>query len=283
MKNRKPNNTAQQDPDSKTPHPRTVLIIVPIVVALIGVAGGYLIADRTEDTGAFRGRQEAVAQLQPTINSLETSVSISRIINSSPTPLVITNTQVITVTQLVVSTPTVDNRVMDIEKVSMNVEAFLYPTNLDSKKYSSRLNIISDEFGDISYRNTFYFPGNSEPDAGAGIVFTFNEEKGIDLSDYEFIEFTISFRGTLPQNCQLYFSDDRFIQSVPCKSPFTEGTGIIGTIDGEYQVVKVPLNKNFDPVNLRITRKVYFLVNPPSSEGVITYDVKNIRLVKADQ
>ncbi len=58
-------------------------IIVPIVVALIGLAGIFITASRTKEAGEISGRLTAIAELQPTIETLVTQSANSAVVATS--------------------------------------------------------------------------------------------------------------------------------------------------------------------------------------------------------
>jgi len=66
-------------PGQKEKDPPTISVIVPIVIALIGLAGVAITAFRTSEIGEMKGRQTAVAESQPTIEALGTQVAAGEI------------------------------------------------------------------------------------------------------------------------------------------------------------------------------------------------------------
>ena len=91
---------ATLDPDS-WPNPegesrRRTVAVVPIIVAVIMALGGIMAAVITAKAGETKGRQTAIAELQPTINGLQTALAQP---TSAPITVVVTATPAPGVTQ----------------------------------------------------------------------------------------------------------------------------------------------------------------------------------------
>ena len=162
--------------------------------------------------------------------------------------------------------------VFPIEKAP--VSAGLYegvkdPATGGGAGYLEVTSALSDEQIATSYKLYYSIPKDGE--AYAGISMWFSEPQ--DLSEYQFIELTISF-GDDQARCRLFIKD-----SFEGYGVVTLGDGDIVSANKSEQTIKIPL-KSFASLSRKFVKKLDFDVNSSFVRGENSFTVSKIRFLK---
>lgn len=246
-----------------------VSVLVPIVVALIGLAGTIVTAFFTSESSENRGRSAAETAIAPTIRAYETQLAL--VGNAAIPP----PTQLITITQIVAATPTPDPNVLDVLKVNDTVFAF---GGVDEGLTGlGTLSFLTNR-PDSGYRFDYTIPDQTK--GYAGFVFRFS--KATDLTEYRTIELEISFdEGSV---CDIFMRDDTQNKNVQYlrlgDRELVNGSGVQETRTENRRFITTPLKDNFKEVNKQRVKEIGFNANSDFVTGTHGLIVHSLRFVK---
>ena len=231
-------------------------IWIPVIVTLITVMGSVFVAAINIQQAGDKARLE----LLPTINALESAMP-----------------------QLTVSpvlSPTVDSSDEDIFLINtVPVQIFPYVGGAESQVQGyGVMSANYDEEGEISYTLNYSLPPAEDGFTWAGITMKFGEP--ISVAPYTYIEIAIQY-SDVDARCEVKFVDKSentaYFRLTDISRP---NTGVIVKMDGDRQVIKIPLHENFDNINLEQVKEVGFDVSSNLGTGKHYFVVSRIKFLK---
>ena len=181
-----------------------------------------------------------------------------------------------TLTQMVQITPSPDERVLRMDSIPSRV--FPYAGGTDSQIQGSGLMSISyDDEGEINFTLDYSLPASIPGKfTWAGIAIQFQP---MSLAKYQYIEVAIKFSDSQTR-CEIKFVDKSdntaYFRLGGEPSP---NSGVVMTIDGDRQIIRVPLRGNFDSVNLEQIREVSFSTSDNLGTGNHSFTVSRIKFI----
>lgn len=182
---------------------------------------------------------------------------------------------VLTVTQSVKVTPTVENKILSIEGVPFKVFAYSGDNDPNVGKGSGSLTVVRSGISSTEYYLDYFLP--NEGDAYAGLALRFLDSQ--DWTAYEFVEVTISFEDEQA-------SCDFGVRDIAGKIDYVRFGGsspssdIALTISGKQQIAKIPLAINFKSVNRKVVYELIFNTDSYFTRGHHTFKVSAVKLLK---
>jgi hypothetical protein len=231
-------------------------IWIPVIVTLITVIGSVIIAAFNIQQAGDRARLE----LLPTINVLETSMA-----KPTVTPVL---------------SPTSSSSGENIFLINtIPVKIFPYAGGNDAQVQGHGVMSVNyDEKGEISYTLDYSLPATEQGFTWAGIAVQFTQPTS--LAQYTYIELAIKY-SDVNQQCEVKFGDKSentaYFRLGDISRP---NTGVALKVDGDRQVIKIPLHGNFDSINLEQVKEVAFVVSSNFSTGTHYFIVSRIKFLK---
>jgi len=140
------------------------------------------------------------------------------------------------------------------------------------------MSISYDEDREINYTLDYSLPAPEQGFTWAGIAMQFSQPA--NLAQYKYIEVAITF-SDIDARCEI-----KFVDKADNRAYFRLGdaprsnTGVVVTVDGDRQVIQIPLRGNFDSVNLEQVKEIGFAVSSNLGSGNHYFILSRIKFLK---
>ncbi|HEU4326310.1 MAG TPA: hypothetical protein VFS21_24430 [Roseiflexaceae bacterium] len=185
-------------------------------------------------------------------------------------------TSPLTETKTLIVTPTPDSSYLSIEDIIESINPYSF-TQSRTITPTVKLSVVRSLDFQLDYRFDFLTP--EVEDAVTGLAIQLREP--IDISEYTHIELTIEFEkgdtefslviNDIAQGSSyILFGDSK---------PF--GNGIISTMNGKRQHIRIPLKENFEKTNKKFVNSLFLVtgsnLSPVGENNIV---IRDIRIVK---
>jgi hypothetical protein len=170
--------------------------------------------------------------------------------------------------------PTSDENILLIDTLPSQVFPFSGGDNPEIQGKGS-MSVTYDESGTINYKLDYSLPKHGDTFAGVAVLFP-----PMNVALYEYIEVALVFSNT-KVCCALKLVDKsgNQVEFLLGDSP-RPNTGITIAIDGDRQIIKIPLRGNFNGVNLEQIREISFISYSTLATGDHSFTVSRIKFLK---